>query len=32
MRRLRTIKHPYLPKCLDAGESTDNKAAASSTL
>ena len=25
MRRLRTIKHPYLLKCLDAGESTDNK-------
>ena len=25
MRRLRTIKHPYLLKCYDAGEIPDNK-------
>lgn len=25
MRRMRTIKHPYLLKCFDAGEVPDNK-------
>ena len=31
MKKLRTIKHPYLVKCLDAGEINDQKGAGRST-